>query len=316
MQLDDNPQAGPLSIDQVLDQLEAAEPITSEEENETPEKTPEDLEVEAADAQADAEEAEEKADEQEESEPEAEEPEVYSAQEYGEIAISLDDGTQTTLADLVAGNLRHADYSRKTNDVAKSRKEVEAREAALAERERQIDLKLASVEEQEPDWVQMAEEDPLGWQIKKLSWDKKQAERSKARKEAEEAEQKQVQQFRQQTTRLALEKMPEWAEGDAFKNGAPARLRAALNAGFTEQEYNGAIDLRLAVVLEKAARYDAGQQKVKATTKKLSKVPKVIKPGASTTKADKQQAEATARKKRRSRAGGLSVNEYLSTYDL
>lgn len=308
----DTPSEGPLSIDDVLDQMEAAPAIPSEEENEA--EQPEEV-VEQAEAETEEVEAEAEPDEQDEPEAEDAEPvEVYDADEYGEIAIALKDGTQTTLAELTKGNLRQADYSRKTQELAEQRKALEAGAQKLAERERQIDQKLASVEVQEPDWAKEAEEDPLGWQLKKINWDKEQL----ARKEAQAAEKQKQEQlearFRQMTVEKVLEVIPEWNDGEAFKKGAAARRQTALDAGFHPAEYDGARDMRLAVLLEWAAKGRAAEQKVQATTKKLSKVPKVIKPGASTTKADKAQAEASARKKRRN--GPMDINEYLSTFDL
>lgn len=301
----DNPEAGPLTIDEYLDSRPApegqAEPEPEEEQGETD-----------TTAEVEAEEEEQpETDEQDEPEAEGDEaPEVYSVDEYGEISVALPDGTQTTLKDLAQGNLRQADYSRKTAELAKARKELEAEEQRLKDYEQQLNQQLASLDEPEPDWEKLAEEDPLGLPLEQVKWQKKQAEKAERKRKATEAEEQRRQQFMRASAEVAVERMPEWSDPKAFEQSAEARKKAALEAGFTEQEYQSVVDFRLAVLLEKAARYDAGQAKVQATNKKLSKVPKVVKPGASVSKADREQAEKAAKAKRLNRP--MSVDEYLN----
>ena len=307
----DNPQAGPLTIDQYLDTLDAPEGQAEDVQDEQPVEEPEaETETEAeveAEAEAEADESEEQ------DEPEAEDPEgseVYSVDEYGEIVVALADGTQTTLKDLAQGTLRQADYTRKTTELSRERKELEAEKQRLQEFERQLNEQLASLDEPEPDWQKLAEDDPLGLPLEQIKWQKKQAEKAERQRKAQEQEQKRREQFMRASAEVAVEKFPEWTDTKKFEESAAARKRAALDAGFTEQEYAGVVDFRLAVLLEKAARYDAGQVRTQAATKRLAKVPKVVKPGTSVTKADREQAERTARAKRLNRP--MSVDEYLS----
>lgn len=312
MDMSDNPDQGPLSIDEYLDTMEAPEKGQAEAEPdkaETPEAEPEEVE-----AEAEATEEEAGTDDQDEPTTEDEDgPETYSVEEYGEISVSLADGTQTTLKDLADGNLRRADYTRKTTELSEERKAFEAEKEALAERERQLKEQFANLEEPEPDWKALADEDPLGWQIQHIEWQKKQAQKEAAKVEAQKAEEAKRQQFMRATSAKAVEVFPEWAEPEKFNAGDNARKKAAMSVGFTEAEYNGAIDFRLAALLEKAARYDAGQQKVSSAQKKLAKVPKVVKPGASVTKAEKEQAARAAKAKLRDKP--MSVDEYLATFE-
>lgn len=305
----DNPQAGPLTIDEYLDQHEAPEGQAETETEDKPVTEPE-AETETDEVEADAE-----TDEADEPETEDdEESAVYSVDEYGEIAVALPDGTQTTLKELAQGNLRQADYSRKTEALSRERKELEAEKQRLSDFERQLNEQLASLDEPEPDWEKLAEEDPLGLPLEQLKWQKKQAQKAERKRKAEEQAEQQRQHFMRASAEVAVQKMPEWTDPKKFEESAAARKKAALEAGFTEQEFAQVVDFRLAVLLEKAARYDAGQTKVKATQKKLSKVPKVVKPGTSVSKADREQAERAAKAKRRNRP--MSVQEYLGTFDL
>lgn len=310
----DTPLEGPLSIDDVLDSIEDRQEATpSEDDTDAP------IEAQADDTEDEAEEAETEEDEatsDEQDEPDTDEggPDVYDAEEYGEVAVLLKDGTQTTIADLVKGNLRQADYSRKTDDVSKARKEMEEREAALVDRERQLNEQIANAGDVEPDWEKLFEEDPLGAPLKQIQWQKEQKKKQEARERAEADQAEQLEKFRAMTAQKAFDVFPKWAEGTAFKDGAQARLQAALDAGFTQQEYEATPDFRIAVVLEKAALWDASQKKSSAALKKISKAKKVLKPSTSTSKADKANAERVAKAKRRDKP--MSLNEYLDTYHL
>lgn len=302
----DNPQAGPLTIDEYLDSK------APEEGQAEPEK------VEPAEAEAEAEpeveETEGEEAEQDEPEGEDEAPEAYSVEEYGEITVQLADGTRTTLKDLAQGTLRQADYSRKTAELAQERKALKEAAEQLAQRERQLNEQFASLEEPEPDWRKLAEEDPLGWQLQKLEWDKRQGEREARKRQAEAARKQEIEQFRKFSAARAVEAIPDWTDPKKFDEGASARKAAALAVGFTEAEYAQAIDFRLAALLEKAARYDAGQVKVAATQKKLAKVPKVVKPGTQSTRSEREAAERAAKAKRIS--GPVGIQEYLNAKGL
>lgn len=302
----DNPQAGPLTIDEYLDQKAPEEGQAEAEEVETTEPEGE--------VEPEAEEAEGEDAEKDEPEPEDDAPEAYSVDEYGEITVELADGTRTTLKDLAAGTLRQADYSRKTAELAQKRKELEQEAEKLAQRERQLNEQFASLEEPEPDWRKLAEEDPLGWQLTKLEWDSKQQQKAQRKRQAEEARKAEIEAFRRFTAEKAIEVFPEWRDVQKFNEGAPARKQACLEVGFSEAEYNQAIDLRMATLLEKAARYDAGQTKVQAAQKKLSKVPKVVKPGTQSTRSEREAAERVAKAKRIN--GPVGIQEYLSAKGL
>lgn len=298
----DNPQAGPLTIDEYLD---AKAPEEGQAEAEEVEATEPEGEVEPEAEEAEGEDAE-----KDEPETEDDAPEAYSVDEYGEITVELADGTRTTLKDLAAGTLRQADYSRKTAELAQKRKELEQAAEQLAQRERQLNEQFASLEEPEPDWRKLAEEDPLGWQLTKLEWDSKQAQKAQRKRQAEEARKAEMEQFRRWTAQKAVEAIPEWADAKKFQEGAEDRKETLFAAGFTQQEYEQAIDLRWATILEWARIGRASQQKVVAAQKKLSKVPKVVKPGTQSTRSEREAAERAAKAKRIS--GPVGIQDYLA----
>lgn len=261
----------------------------------------EDLEMAEAEAEADdTDETDEPEDESDGSE------QVLTVEEYGDVLIDLN-GTPTPLAEVLKGTLRQADYSRKTMAHAEKVKadtaELEARKRELDAREKQ--LNALETENPEPDWEKLAEEDPLGFPLAKAKWDKQQKakeERLAERRAREKAEQQEVVKT---TVAKAVEIFPEWRDAANFDKGAEARRQTAMNMGFTAEEYGSLYDFRLAALLEKAARYDAMQnehgQKRALADKKLSKAPKVLKPGASKGATEPAQEKRAAFLKRLSK---------------
>lgn len=211
-------------------------------------------------------------------------PQVLTADEYGDVLVDVK-GESLALSDLIANNLRQADYSRKTQELSEQRKEMEAVKADLVAREQQLAERLAETEAQEPDWVALAKEDPLGYAEQKAQWDFDQKKRAQIKAQADKQREDATRAFVAKTVELAVEAMPEWRDAKKFDAGADARKDQALKLGFTTEEYNATADFRLAALLEKAARYDdlVKQQKGRSTAaeKKLAKAPKVLKPGQS-----------------------------------
>jgi len=174
---------------------------------------------------------------------------------------------------------------------------------------------VASVEETEPDWDKLFDEDPIQFAKDKHDWEQRQRRKFQSQKQTEAQRAQEIQQFRAKTVEIALDAVPEWQQEGEFEKGADARKATALAAGFTEQEYTAAVDFRLAALLEWAARGRAKASAVSATQKKLAKVPKVVKPGTGkASKADRDAAEQSARNKRLS--GPVSVDEYLQAKGL
>lgn len=302
----DNLPGGPISLSDALNYADSqidnlakdAEDGEAPQEAEEADEAPEGETLESA---------EEDADEQPEvEEPEQEEdgPQILTTDEYGDVLVDVN-GEQTSLSDLVQGTLRQADYTRKTQELSQQRKEWEAKikekEAELAEREQQ----LSQQDDPEPDWVKLAEEDPLGWASEKARWDAKQRERAERQKQATARKQEQLQNFVNETMTKAVEVVPEWSDPKKFNEGVDARKAVALEAGFTAEEYSSTPDFRIAVLLQWAAegkRLKAEQgQKRDLANKKIAKAPKVLKPGQSQGDRDPKSERRAAFQKRLSK---------------
>ena len=126
------------------------------EEQEDEESTPDDSEAVGDDeAEPDADEADEEGDVEEDSESEEEEPEPKAKKQPGDdVTVKLEDGTQVTLAELKRGFLRQADYTRKTQEVAATRKSLESERATLSQAAQQqqqaFEVAATIIQEQMP----------------------------------------------------------------------------------------------------------------------------------------------------------------------
>ncbi len=315
--MSDTLETGPQTIEEVLD-LKYSEPDGPTEEVE--EAAPDaDQEVDVEGIQAEAE-TEEEIDETTDPEPEvSEEPQHLALDDFGDLTIPIIvNGVETkvNLTDAAKGYQLQADYSRKTAVLAEERKSDQAaltqERTALADKQRLLDEQLAQSMEREPDWVLMAQNDPVGFPVAKAKWDRDQIGRQQAMARSQQAQVTQSRDFQTKTADLAVVAMPEWANEGEFVKNADGRRDVALDAGFTEQEYDGSVDFRLAVLLEKASRYDAMKGQNAAVEKKLSKVPKVLKPGKSKSKGDVQAARKATINRKLDRPH--SIDDALNAY--
>jgi hypothetical protein len=241
---------------------------------------------------------------------EGEEPQVLTVDEYGDVLVDLN-GEKVTLSEVVKGTLRQSDYTRKTQELASARKELDAKAAQVAEIERLALAKLAEAEGDgpEPDWDKLFEDDPIEAPKIRYQWEKKQQAKTQARQQLAVQQQQALMQVREQTKGIALEKFPDWQKPEAYGAGEADRRALALEAGFSEQEYAQAVDYRFAVLLEYAR---LGKQKADAAAaveKRVTRPAQVLKPGATKTTAEVKDANAQAI--RRKLARPMSIEDRL-----
>ena len=286
-----------MSEEQILNAFEGSVPGNSEE---VAEKAP----VEPQQPETAAEESEQTAEEQPEVEAKAGDEdqdetttiEIDPDEPLFEQEI-VDNGQKTTqklsLKELQQGYLRQADYTRKSQEVAKARAEVQetarqAQQQAAGQFAQRLDqLQAALVKTVAPelanvDWDKLANEDAFEYVrlsnrakqindvLQAIETDKTAAgEISK-----QEQEQKKAQSW-QQSLEVLQKDIPDW--------GAPVAQRlakAAQDVGFDANEVSAWDDHRIIKLAYKAAMYDDAQTQKAPTAKKIALVPRVLKPGA------------------------------------
>ena len=291
------------------DKPKEEEAAPTEEEESTEETQDESLEEESEE-----EESEEEDEESEESdEQESEEPEVY--------AVTVNGTEQeVTFDELIKGYSRQSDYTKKTQELAEERRNIESgmeqykSELAGLQQERQqyvdaltqvIQSSTAGLETySNVDWAALKEEDPIEYITKRDEYREMQ-ERVRSQQHTMQIEQqKQAAQMQQVKKQLLhdehsklVEKVPEWGQPDSQKAMAIEIRDYALEQGFSSEEISSLVDHRSLVVLMKAQKYDA-MKKADVKSKKIKNKPKVVRSGVGIKKTQEGKSKRIAQMKR------------------
>ena len=292
------------------------EAAPTEEEESTEETQDESLEEESEE-----EESEEEDEESEESdEQESEEPEVY--------AVTVNGTEQeVTFDELIKGYSRQSDYTKKTQELAEERRNIESgmeqykSELAGLQQERQqyvdaltqvIQSSTAGLETySNVDWAALKEEDPIEYITKRDEYREMQ-ERVRSQQHTMQIEQqKQAAQMQQVKKQLLhdehsklVEKVPEWGQPDSQKAMAIEIRDYALEQGFSSEEISSLVDHRSLVVLMKAQKYDA-MKKADVKSKKIKNKPKVVRSGVGIKKTQESKSKRISKMKRLQQTGRI-----------
>ena len=304
---------------------EAQEALLSllEPEEETPEtEEAQPTEEEESQPVEEDESFEEEAEEEEESveeEGESEEPDEESEGTLYAVTVNGEE-QQVTLDELMSGYSRQSDYTRKTQDVAKERKqmgELQAQYAsemhqARAERQQyleslnQIIANTASNLDRfvNIDWESIKENDPIEYVTKREEYREAQEKVQAMQQEQYVAQQRQLEDHNKMRSvalntenKKLAEVLPEWNDPDRQKKLVSTIRNYATEQGFSEQELNSLVDHRSLIVLMKAQKYDA-MQNSDVRSKKLKNKPKVIRSGKGVTRSSGDKSKRTAQMKR------------------
>lgn len=287
--------AGPMSVDEAsnaLAQLFGPEEGETEQEVEAQLSSDEDDAAsvdESLDVQDD-ESSDETKDEQSEDSDETEEdeqPQVFTVKVDGkEIEVTLDE--------LQQGYSRTQDYTRKTQQIAETRKAVEAEAAAIrAEREQYAQLlgalqqQLESAGEQPVDWDRLYAEDPIEWvRQRELARDKqeKQAAIQSEQQRLSQLTQKQREEEFKATlakeSEALIQAIPEWKDANKAKAEKALLIEFGQKVGYSEDELKNVFDHRAVLTLRKAALYDQMMSKRKDIKPVVNNGPRPVKPSA------------------------------------
>jgi len=287
-------------------ETEEAQP--TEEEESQPVEEDESFEEESEEE----EEAVEAEEESEETEGEEEE-ELYAVTVNGEeVAVSLDE--------LLSGYSRQSDYTRKTQEIAGDRKEMESlqqqynSQIAQIQQERQQYMealtniiagqgseleKFANI-----NWDELRETDPIEYVTTRERYRETQEKiQSMQYQQAQVAQVQQAQTNQARHEMLKVERgklveaLPEWDQPGTQKELANTLQTYAKTQGFTQEELTELIDHRSILVLLKAQKYDQ-LQKSDVKSKKLKNKPKLVRAGSGTSTKGSNKSKRTAQMKR------------------
>jgi hypothetical protein len=263
-----------------LDETQPAE--VSEEDTEAAASEEDDSGVEDA---PEEEASEEQSGEEEESE-EQEQPQTFSVKIDGkEVSVTLDE--------LQKGYSRTQDYTRKTQQIAEVRKQVEQEtQAVRAEREQYAQLLgalQAQLQSSEPqvDLDRLYNEDPIEWVRQKEVLRERQekayaiqAEQQRLYQLSQQEQQQSIQQHLESQKDALLAALPEWKDPKKAKLEKAMLIESAKSAGFSDEDLKSVYDHRLVLLLRKAALFDQMVSKRQGIKPVVNNGPRPAKPGA------------------------------------
>ena len=239
----------------------------------------------SADA-ADDETNDEQSEESDESEEESQ-PQTFTVKVDGqEVSVTLDE--------LQKGYSRTQDYTRKTQQIAEVRKQVEQEaEAIRAERSQYAQLlgalqvQVQQAAEPQIDWDRLYQEDPIEWvrqkEVMRENQEKARAIQSEQQRLNQISQQEQaqtMQQFLAQEQNLLLKALPQWSDPEKAKAEKSMLIEFGQKAGFAPDELKNIFDHRVVWVLRKAALYEQMMSKRGNIKPVVNNGPRPAKPGA------------------------------------
>ena len=268
------------------EKLEEAQ-VESQADETVEEEIVEEEELQADDFE-ETEETETLDDEQDEIE-EQNEPQLYSVKINGE-------DVEVTIDELQSSYSRQADYTRKTQELAKKRLAVEEQQSEVAKNEAiykellpKMEAALSESLGTEPDWETLYSNDPIGYVRERDLWNEKQqklqavqAEQTRLQEEDQVKQQEQIQKYMQYGEKQILNHVPEWKDKTIQQEEKLAIRDHAINdLGFTAEEINQVYDYRLLLGLRNSWMQTKTQKAVKKKpTQKASARNRVAKPGS------------------------------------
>lgn len=317
--------AGPMNLDQAAQALSAMLPDEGEQSIE--ETFDDSLQGESA-AQADTSAEDADATDDVTDGEQLEESEDSEEEKPDQTFTVKVDGTEVTvtLDELQKGYSRTQDYTRKTQQIAEIRRQVESEaEAIRAERSQYAQL-LGALESQvqqaaQPniDWDRLYQEDPIEWvrqkEVMRENQAKSQAiqfEQQRLMQISQQEQAQQMQSFLAQQQDELLKVLPDWKDPNKAKKEKELLIDFGQKAGFSTDELKNIFDHRVVNVLRKAALYEQMMGKRQSIKPVVNNGPRPAKPGAagrvSTTN------EATRAKQRLAKTG--RVNDAASAIEL
>lgn len=255
-----------------------------------------------------------------------EEQDVYTVRVNGE-------DVDVTLDEALKGYQREADYTRKTQQLAEQRKQLEAEQSefqavqaqtaqlrdAYGQTLQQLQQQLQNGLQQEPDWdaayqqLDAKEYTRLvqDWNARKDNLQKVQAEQARVAKEQAKESESMMRAHLAQQSELMLEKLPQWRDEKVRLTERDELITYAKSLGYTDDEIANAADHRAIVALYHSwqlSKLNAAKPEAK---KRVRKAPKMAKAGV-----PRSKNEVAARRKAKLADRHASEGSIASAVDL
>jgi len=212
---------------------------------------------------------------------------------------------EVPLDELLKGYSRTADYTRKTQEIAETRKAVEADRQKIEEAARlrdtyaqrlQVIEQMLSQGEKAEDLAALKENDPIGYAVRVAEQTEREkqvaavrAEQQRIAQQQQSEQQERLQAHLQAEAAKLQEAIPEMADpvkGQAIKTDV---RNYAKKLGFTDQELAQVYDSRAVTAIYKAMQYDKLTAGKSDAVKKVTQAPRMMRPGTFTPEARESQ---------------------------
>lgn len=192
--------------------------------------------------------------------------------------------------------LRHADYTRKTQAHSEDVKAFDAEKKAFQQEIQQERAKIQAQmqqlaqmwqQEEQPNWEEIFEENPLEAPLMHHKWKQKQEERQQIMMQNQQAAMAQKQTHLAEQAKLLPEYIPQWRDGAVAERETIELRNALVEDGFNPEDVGAITDARLVKWLLAGHRqFQLEKQAPQVVKKKVAGKPKVLKPGSAKVKAD------------------------------
>ena len=300
-----------------------SEEVTEDVEQEEPEEAEETDEAEEAEEEESEDISDDESEESEEEEAEDEEVEetaLYTVRVNGE-------DVEVTEDELVRGYSRQSDYTKKTQELAEYRKQLDNGAQHLqseiaqtqAARQEYVNALSQAIESnygiarqfENTDWERLKVEDREEYLTKRDEYrevqDKirdLQSKQGQAYEQQNREMQAQHQKVLQEEHAKMVQILPEWGEPETQRAIAKSIGEFALSRGYTQEELHQLVDHRSILVLMEAKAFaDMQGKQLKARAKKVKNKPKVVRSSAKKEKADKNKDIRTKQMRRLQETG-------------
>lgn len=306
---------------------------TSEEPEAQPDEiiSEEDQAMPSEEAVEESEDFDAEPDEEDQTDEDADEGD-YEEQDVYTVRVNGED-VDVTLEEALKGYQRESDYTRKTQQLAEQRKQLEAEQSefqavqaqtaqlrdAYGQTLQQLQQQLQNGLQQEPDWdaayqqLDAKEYTRLvqDWNARKDNLQKVQAEQARVAKEQAKESESMMRAHLAQQSELMLEKLPQWRDEKVRLTERDELITYAKSLGYTDDEIANAADHRAIVALYHSwqlSKLNAAKPEAK---KRVRKAPKMAKAGV-----PRSKNEVAARRKAKLADRHASEGSIASAVDL
>ncbi len=199
-------------------------------------------------------------------------------------------GQKLTLKELKQGYERHADYTRKTQELAQAKRQVDVQVDQIRDASIQyfhnLEREIAMLLPQEPNWAELAQDDPARYVAEKEKWAAIHAQIQRVRQERAAVEQQQAQRaeiehkaaLAEGQKRLA-EMHPELAKAETGK--AQQLGQYLVNLGIPAEAISRETNPILFSIAYKAMQFEELQKQKAQARKVVEQKPLIATPGSS-----------------------------------